>query len=62
MKTMKRVCIKDHTVTDAEGTSFTIQRAKEYTTSVEKDGMVLVFSRYWVTVPVSIFAGEVAYT
>ncbi len=62
MKTMKRVCVQDYTVTDAEGASFTVKRAKEYITSGEKDGTVVVFSQYWVRVPVSIFAGEVAYT
>lgn len=57
MKTFRRVCIETYTVTDQEGTSFTLERAKEYLTSLEKDGNVVVFSRYWVTVPVSIFAG-----
>lgn len=61
-KTFKRVCIKDYTVTDEEGTSFTVQRAKEYITSSERDGVVVVFSQYWVTVPVEIFAGEQQFT
>lgn len=59
MKTFKRVCLEDYTIVDAEGTTFTVERAKEYTTSAEKDGTVVVFSRYWVTVPVRIFAGAV---
>lgn len=59
MTTFKRVCLKDHTITDQEGTTFTLQRAKEYTTSGERsDGTVMVFSRFWVRVPVSLFSGE----
>jgi hypothetical protein len=58
LKVFNRVCIKDYTVTDQEGTSFTVERARSYITSPEKDGTVMVFSRYWITVPVEIFAGE----
>ncbi len=58
MKTFRRVCIEDYTITDQEGTSFTLKRAKEYTTGAEQDGKVRVFSRFWVVVPVAIFAGE----
>lgn len=58
MKTFKRVCIKSYTITDEEGQSLTIERQREYLTSPEEDGMVTVFSQYWVKVPVDIFAGE----
>ena len=50
------------TVIDAEGTAFTIHRAEEYTTSAERDGTVMVFSQYWVRVPLRVFAGEVKFT
>jgi hypothetical protein len=60
MKTASRICIEDCTITDEEGTSFTLERGKEYDTSVDDDdGKCIVFSRYWVTVPVSIFAGKI---
>jgi hypothetical protein len=60
MTVVKRICVEEHTITDTKGTSFTIEKGKEYTTSknVKDDGTVTVFSRYWVRVPISIFAGE----
>ena len=70
MKTYNRICIKDYVITDEYGKSFTIERGKEYRTSVvdaapsvvypypQKDHVV-VFSKYWVSVPVDIFAGEI---
>jgi hypothetical protein len=61
-ETFKRVCIKDYTIKDPDGTEFTIHRTREYITSREKDGEVRVFSTYWVWVPVEIFAGEVKFT
>jgi hypothetical protein len=60
--TFQRVCIEDYTVTDSEGTSFTVKRGREYITSPERDGQVRVFSTFWVWVPVSIFAGERKFT
>ena len=73
MKTFNRICIKDHTITDKQGTSFTIEGGKEYLTSAVNgaraahgpsaaEGMVTVFSKYWVSVPVDIFAGEQKFT
>ena len=62
MTTFKRICLEDYTVIDAEGTAFTLHRAEEYTTSAERDGTVMVFSQYWVRVPLRIFAGEVKFT
>jgi hypothetical protein len=62
MQTFHRICIQDHTVTDQEGTSFTVERGKEYLTSAEDKGSVVVFSRYWVPVPATIFAGEKEFT
>lgn len=49
-----------YTVTDREGTSFTVERGREYLTSSEDaDKRVMVFSTYWVRIPVWVFAGEV---
>ena len=61
--TFKRVCIRDYTIRDDDGETFTIKRAKEYTTSPERpDGTVRVYSQYWVDVPADIFAGAVQFT
>lgn len=62
MKTYNRICIKDYTIEDQEGTTFTINRGEEYTTSREEDNKVMVFSTYWVWVPSNIFAGEIRFT
>lgn len=53
-----RICLEDYTITDEEGTSFTLKRGKEYTTTCQTHGTVLVCSRYWVRVPVSLFGGD----
>lgn len=69
MQTFKRICIKDFTVTDSYGKSFTVYRGKEYRTSAVncapaigpdpvKDH-VIVFSTYWVPIPANVFAGEI---
>ena len=62
MKTLKRICIKSHTISDQSGHSMTVDRGKEYITSVEKKGLVTVFSRFWVPFPVDLFAGEEVFT
>lgn len=60
VKVYKRICLYDHTITDDEGTSFTLKRGTEYTTSGPlEDGTVMVFSQYWVRVPLALFGGEV---
>jgi hypothetical protein len=62
-QTFKRVCLEDYTVRDAtSGTEFTLHRAHEYITSPEKNGNVTVYSQYWVTVPLTLFAGEKEFT
>ena len=62
MTTFHRICIQNYHITDADGVSFLLHRGKEYLTSAEKDGTVVVFSQYWVSVPASIFAGEEPFT
>lgn len=71
MKTYKRICLKDHTVTDGTN-SFTLKRGKEYMTSEVNcapaigppavEGHVIVMSEFWVAVPADIFGGEVLFT
>jgi len=56
VKVFERLCAEDYTVTDQEGTSFTVERGHVYTTSrVREDGLLTVFSRYWVEVPATVF-------
>ena len=74
MKTYHRICIKDYAIEDAEGSVFCIKRGQEYLTSAPgeapaivcpeeaKSGYVVVFSRFWVAVPVEFFGGEIQYT
>jgi len=62
METYHRICIKDYEIKDSEGATLSLKRGNEYATSKEEKGEVVVFSNYWVNVPVSIFAGEVRFT
>lgn len=62
MKTWNRICIREYTVADQDGNSWTAHRGQEYLTSAEHDGHVTVFANYWVKVPVSIFGGEEPFT
>lgn len=62
MQTFRRICLKDHTIQDKCGQTFTVDRGKEYITSPEKNGMVTVFSNYWVPLPVELFGGEIEFT
>jgi len=65
MKTFKRIANKDFLIEDSYGTEFKIIKGKEYRTSgvdesapvgpkPEKD-TVVVFSKYWVNVPIDVF-------
>ena len=62
MRTYKRICVKDFEVTAENGDHFKVKRGKEYTTSIDKEGSVLVISNFWVHVPVEHFAGEILFT
>lgn len=63
MKTFNRICIKDWEITAQNGDHFEVKRANEYLTSdVLDDGTVMVFSNFWVPVPVEHFAGERMFT
>ena len=69
MQTFNRICIKDWVVKTHEDDSFTngvtirLKRGEEYLTSaVDDDQNVTVFSSYWFSAPVSIFAGEIEFT
>jgi len=71
MDTFKRICLQDYEVVGRNGT-FKIERGKEYLTSdinITPDieakparDHVIVFSNFWVLVPVSMFGGEIKFT
>lgn len=62
MKTYKRICIEDYSLVAENGDAMHLKRGKEYTTSEEKDGVVVVFTNYWAPAPIRVFAGEKVFT
>ena len=62
MKTYHRICIKDHVIEALNGDRHEVKRGREYLTSEEKDGTVVVFGPFWTPFPVELFAGEVVFT
>lgn len=64
MKTFRRICLHDHTITDEKsGESFTLERGHDYLTSDVNEGVVTVFTRFWIpNCPIDWFAGEVKFT
>lgn len=62
METWKRICIKDYTVKDSVGQCVDLQRGSEYITGSEENGRTMVFTKYWVDVPIELFAGAVRFT
>ena len=61
MKTFKRICLKDHILRKGHD-ALRLKRGEEYITSRTIDGHVIVYSKYWTKVPVSVFGGEVKFT
>ena len=72
MRTFKRICLRDFTVVDELGHTCTIKRGMEYITSEVNAAPafgpeplrdhVVVFTNYWIHVPVEIFGGAVRFT
>jgi hypothetical protein len=62
VRTYKRICVKAWDIKAENGDFFKVERGKEYMTSDEKDGHVVVFSNFWVPVPVECFDGEEIFT
>lgn len=58
MDVFDRICITDWEVTAENGDHYKVERGRHYKTSKEIDGEVVVFSGFWVRVPVEHFAGE----
>jgi len=50
------ICIEDFCPAPDEDATFVLKRGKEYIIGpVREDGLVRVFSRYWVNVPARLF-------
>jgi len=63
MRTFHRVCIKDYCITAQNGDMLELKRGREYITSdVGSGDEVVVFSTFWVPIPVELFAGEKLFT
>ena len=61
--TFKRICLRTETFYDpTTKEEITLERGREYITSREMDGQVIVFTRYWFLVPVDMFGGEIQFT
>lgn len=72
MRTFKRICLRDYEIEDGD-LKFKLNRGQEYITSAignapaileiePKNGSVVVMDKYWVSVPVEIFGGELEFT
>ena len=61
MRTLKRICVQDHTIIDGDK-RLDLKRGEEYITSVERDEKVTVYSTYWAEAPSSLFAGAQVFT
>jgi len=63
MRTWNRICIKDFQISALNGDTLRLKRGKDYLTSdINDKDEVMVFSTFWVWVPVYIFAGEELFT
>lgn len=51
------ICLEDFCPAPDEDATFVLKRGQEYTIGPEKDGAVLVCSRYWTRVPARLFGG-----
>ena len=62
MKTYKRICIEDIGLVDLMGQKFFLKRGEEYITGAREGSKVMVFTNFWVKVPIKLFAGAVKFT
>lgn len=51
--TVRQLCIESIEIVDSEGTRFKIEQGKDYLTTIPEyhDDNIILFSRYWVSVP-----------
>jgi len=63
MRTFHRICIEDYCITAHNGDKLELKRGREYLTSDVRGGdKVVVYSTFWVPVPVDLFAGAKLFT
>jgi len=58
MQTFERICIRDAEFKDSVGNCLKLKKDKKYLTSKEENGMVMVFGRFWGSVPIDLFDNE----
>lgn len=61
MKTYKRICKKDFTMTDGELT-LNLTKGTEYITSITKNMECTVFANVWAKVPSTLFRNRKVFT
>lgn len=62
-QTFNRICLRDWSIEAQNGDRLDLKRGKEYLTSAPRpDGNVVVFSTFWVPVPLDVFGGEIQFT
>lgn len=52
------LCVEDFCPNPDEDATFVLKRGQEYTIGQARDGVVRVFSRYWVDVPARLFVAR----
>lgn len=62
MQTFNRKCVKEKTFRDTIGNEFTLKKGETYLTSYENQGFVMVFSTYWLLVPLYFFGDSEEFT
>jgi hypothetical protein len=63
VRTFKRTCCQDYTLTAQNGDTLVLKAGEEYITSAERDdGLVVVFTQFWVPVPLSLFRQGTVFT
>jgi hypothetical protein len=63
MRTFSRICVEDYELVAQNGDTLRLERGKEYLTSAERDdGLVVVFTRFWVPVPLRLFGDSKVFT
>ena len=62
MTTYKRIVKKSWSIEAENGDRVDLKRGEEYITSASDDGLVTVFTTFWVQAPVAIFTAKERFT
>jgi len=62
MKTFNRICLRDYFVDNGTAHSLNLKKGREYLTSSEENGKVMVFTTYWAWIPTEIFSEGIEFT